>query len=240
MSNTSLGKGKKGSKFWMGTVLEYPELEKDINALIGQDVSWISPLPKENYREYEIKQKGELLGLKPDEIQKLFSFWPSRQPQWDGIAVGNNNQTLFLIEAKAHLKELNSKCMSKNPSSKDKIRCAMKTVHATYYKKADFGLWMEEYYQLANRLTFYHMIKDMIKRQEIKAFDDIKLVLLNFANDFTYNSTDIVTWRDYMSFVFEKMTGFKDTPEGVLELFIDVGKYSDAFKKTDEGKWILK
>ncbi len=222
MSNTSLGKGIKGSKYWMDTCVENAELRKKLNNLVGQELEWICPLPEENFREYELNQLKDLFGMSADEMKTAFSFWPSRQPQWDGIAIGesNNIRTLYIIEAKAHTTEMISTCKA-SPKSVILIEKSLREIHDKYYADADFDMWMYGYYQLANRLTFYHKLKEM----NLFAFDDIKLVLLNFVNDKTYRSTDKDTWEKFMQAAFRNVTKRENPPEGVMELFLDVGDY---------------
>lgn len=73
-SNTSKGRGSKGSKFWMQTLVNLENgnaLSKAIQTednSIG-DIKWLSPLKNDNYGELKTKQ---IPGLgKAD-----FSFWP--------------------------------------------------------------------------------------------------------------------------------------------------------------------
>ena len=241
MSNTSRGKGTKGSKFWMGTVTDFSELKNEANELLGQKVIWYSPLCKDDYIEYQIKQCRDLIAMSPSEIQDAFSFWPSRQPQWDGIAVNESKEyrTLYIIEAKAHIKELNSKCQA-SEKSKKLIIASMKEVHDKHYPNTDFNDWMSRYYQFANRLTFYHKMQDMILDKKIAAFDDVKLVFLNIANDFTYIPTSLHDWEECIETVLLKMTGVSKAPKGVLTLYVDVNKYREFFEKNNDGSWKLK
>ncbi len=223
MSNTSKGKGKKGSKFWMGTCVENPELKETLDRCVGDNLTWISPLATEEYVEYELRQCHELLGLGKEEYKELFSFWPTRgkSPQWDGIATGRE-KTLYLFEAKAHLDEI---CAGK-PSAKgngwDRIVESMTRIHDMYYPSGDFDLWTDRYYQIGNRLTFLHEMQEM----KLNKFDSIKLVFLNFVNDRTNNrSTSLEEWKDYMDSVFLRVMGHKDLPSCVLDIFLDVSEY---------------
>ena len=54
-SNTSKGRGIKGSKYWIQTVVEDQVLQNKLNSLIGEPLVWISPLagPRKTYDEYE-------------------------------------------------------------------------------------------------------------------------------------------------------------------------------------------
>ncbi len=240
MNNLSHGKGEKGSKFWMRSVMEIPDLEKEINAKIGQDVRWIFPKADDNYREYAIKSRQKELELTPDKIKKIFSFWPLRQPQWDGMAIGGegNKKVLYLAEAKAHRRELCSRCRA--VSGHNIINETMYKVYKDNYQAGDFSCWINSYYQMANRLTFYHKLRDMISSNDISVFSDIKLVYLYFVNDFTNILTSEELWKEYMENVFEKMTGKREAPTGLLEVMVDVKKYSYLVDKGQDGSWFLK
>ena len=112
MSNTAKGWGKKGSKFWMQAALHFPELQKELNALIGDEsMIWLSPLAGEagTFDEYKLNQKNLPEELKFERDEHFYDFWPKGQPQWDAIAVSGDKKTLYLVEAKAHTRELNSR-----------------------------------------------------------------------------------------------------------------------------------
>ncbi len=220
MSNTSLGKGKKGSKYWMDVCVETPALKEAIDKALRDNLTWKSPLCSEKYREYELKQREDILGLSRNELKEKFSFWPSRQPQWDGIAVGNHGKRLYIFEAKAHLSELKSNCQA-SPQSELLIDKSMREVHDKYYSNADFSKWKHGYYQMANRLVFLHKLKDM----ELVDYTEIKLVFLNFVGDETYISTGLNDWKAHMKAVFRAMTGNEEPPEDVYSIYIDVGDF---------------
>ena len=166
MSNTSKGPGTKGSKFWMQYLVKTPQLKAELDRQLGDILQWISPLEQENFSEYELRQPQvyEKLGLDAHGAKSLFSFWPSRQPQWDGIAFGMEGRRLYLVEAKAHRAELKSSC-SASEKSWNIIEAAMKdTIEKEGYKPSDEGLklWRDGYYQLANRLTFLSKLQGQL------------------------------------------------------------------------------
>lgn len=216
MSNTSLGRGEKGSKFWMQMIPNTP-LENEFNRLIGDEVRWLCPLEDEEYKEYELREKPICEALGIEEPEKDFAFWPRRQPQWDGIAVSEKSGTLYLVEAKAHLKELESRC-SAGEESKRIILGTMKTVHDTQYPDGEFELWETGYYQLGNRLTFINKMKAL----NLNKYPNVKLVLLNFVNDYTYRSTELADWKEDYKSVFAAMTGAENIPDDVIVMYCDV------------------
>ena len=103
MSNTSIGLAKKGSKYQMQRLTLKENLHY-LNSKIGESLIWISPVKEEEFREYQLNNKkiSKRLDLKED---AFIDFWPSRQSQWDGIAIGESG-TLYLFEAKSHLSEI--------------------------------------------------------------------------------------------------------------------------------------
>ena len=86
MSNTSKGRGVKGSKFWM-QMIPNTGLKEEFDKIIGEELEWLSPLEGEEilYEEYELGAKEMITELGITDVS-IFDFWPKRQPQWDGIA----------------------------------------------------------------------------------------------------------------------------------------------------------
>ena len=220
MSNTAIGRGKKGSKLWIQNVIENEAMRLKLNNMIANnDLIWLSPLSPE-YREYQLNEQYIYthLGLNKEETEKLFSFWPNRQPQWDGIAISQDKATLYLVEAKAHLEELKSKCMAKNENSITKIHTVLKSVMNEHYATGNFDAWLNDYYQLANRLTFLKKLNE----KHFGRIKSVKLVLLNFVNDYTYKPTDKVEWQKHYKEVFKEMIGNEDAPSDVLVINYNV------------------
>ena len=65
MSNTSNGKAVKGSKMQMQRITE-KENQQILNKLFDDELKWLSPCRKDNYREYQLNNPGikKLLGIK--------------------------------------------------------------------------------------------------------------------------------------------------------------------------------
>lgn len=215
-SNLSLGRGEKGSKFWMQMIPD-TLLKQEFDRLLDDRLLWLSPLAEENYREYELREEPVRKALGIPENGGEFDFWPRRQPQWDGIAVSEDTGTLYLVEAKAHLKELESSCTAGEHSRKVIID-TMLDVHDRYYSGGNFSKWLEGYYQLGNRLTFLHKMKEM----KLEKYPDVKLILLNIVRDYTYRPTDLEDWKTHYSDVFQIMTGSERPPSDVLIIYYDV------------------
>ena len=216
MSNTSKGRGTKGSKFWMQVVVENSNLRDELDNQIGESLEWLSPLAgnNEEFLEYKLNQKVMLdkLGITEEEGKNIFSFWPNNQPQWDGLAISKDGETLYLVEAKAHLSELNSKLSATNPTSVKQITNTMREVHKEYFASGNFEAWTDKYYQLANRLTF-------LKKLQLVRFpviNKVKLVLLNFVDDFTNIETQTIEWEAHYKKVFNEMIGTEKAPLEVI------------------------
>lgn len=221
MSNTSKGLAEKGSKFWMQAIVNSKMIDQ-LNAEIGVPLDWLSPLKgeKEEYLEYELKQDYicNAIGLTENEKKSVFSFWPNRQPQWDGIALSKDKTILYLVEAKAHLTELNSKLMASSAQSKELIINSMREVFDSRYSTGTFSLWVNQYYQLANRLTFLHKLGENLNQKKI----EVKLILLNFVDDYTYKPTSADEWNKHYDEVFLQMTGYKNPPQNVSVINLSV------------------
>lgn len=216
MSNTSKGRGEKGSKFWM-QMLVNTKLVEELNQTIDEDIRWLSPLKEQaDYAEYELTQTyiADVTKIPKD----AFDFWPARQPQWDAIGINAEKKLLYLVEAKAHLKELESSSKATSSASKKRIDDAMKSVFAEYYPDGQYAKWHETYYQLGNRLTFLHKINEMKNTGGWKA----KLILLNIADDFTYKPTTVEAWQDHYKAVFADMLGCAEPPADVAVIYYSV------------------
>lgn len=207
-SNTSKGRGKKGSKFWVQTIINSDmkiELERQIG--IGK-INWVSPLAKDNYVEYKLNQDYivELIGIP----KSSYNFWPANQPQWD--AIGMTENTIVLAEGKAHIGELKSSLSARKEESKMLICETMKKVFNECYIRGDFEKWKRNYYQLGNRLTFLNIMNELVKIDGRQ----VKLVLLNIVNDPTHIPTSEVEWENSYSDIFIDMTGSAAPPKDVI------------------------
>jgi hypothetical protein len=91
------------------------------------------------------------------------AFWPQsgNSQNWD--AVGeirvNGQHEWLLVEAKAHLGELKSRCGASNQNSIDKINAALsQTIGSFCDSPAPLENWLSPYYQYANRLAMLHFL----------------------------------------------------------------------------------
>lgn len=214
-SNTSKGRGKKGSKFWMQTLANLDNgcaLSKAIQTednSIG-DIKWLSPLKNDNYGELKTKQ---IPGLEKAD----FSFWPDNGPWWDGAGIDDKG-CILLVEAKGHVAETKTKCSATSEISREKICKSMQEAHDALTASLhiyDENVWSDKYYQLGNRLTF------LVKLRE-QGYN-VKLLLLNIVDDPTHIATSLDAWKRHYDDVFQIMLGRTKCPSNVVMVNFDVG-----------------
>jgi len=170
-------------------------------------LEWLSPT-EENNKFHEHQLNNKIIMEKLDLEKGVWdNFWPGRQPQWDGIILTEN--TVYLIEAKSHLKEFVPRRKSdKNASDKRKrnnemICTALKNVAKTYNSNANNN-WLTKYYQVANRLAFLEKLKELLKNKK-----EVQLIFLNFINDPTWEKEkrvkDEKEWSEKYQKIFKEM-----------------------------------
>ncbi|MBO4808929.1 MAG: hypothetical protein J5537_07785 [Lachnospiraceae bacterium] len=226
MNNSGFDEKIKGSKYWMREMTSRGIYIEKLNSMLGTKLEWISPTKDGSYREFELRGCADIIGLEEGGGKADFSFWPQRQPQWDGIALGHNDKkrVLYLFEAKAHTQELHSYCRTKSEENKRIITELLSCFQGKCYPNASFKCWMNGYYQLANRLLFLNKVKAMKSAK----YSDVKLVLIYFINDTTYISTSEEEWLKSSQKALRNLTGFGVVPKDVIELFVDVQDISKS------------
>jgi hypothetical protein len=169
--------GTKGSLKWIQRLAEHHsglfETELGAKGLLakGDTLTWISPLASDEWAEYRDAAFLDRIGCH-SLAGKLAAFWPSRGPQWDGLARDSSGQ-IFIIEAKAHRQELASSCQAGEASLK-KISAALEQTKAALGANPAAD-WLNGHYQYANRLALLRFLLD----NDVKAH----LVFLYFTND---------------------------------------------------------
>jgi hypothetical protein len=220
-SNTSKGRGRKGSKFWIQTLvnIDYGStLSKAIQSVdssIG-DIKWLSPLKRDNYKELKSKQISSLTNAD-------FSFWPDNGPWWDSVGVDDVG-SIVLVEAKGHIAETKTKCKASSERSLARINKSMEIAHNILTSSPEYGImashsydkevWLKKYYQIGNRLSF------LVKLRQ-QGFN-VKLILLNLVNDSTHISTSLEEWERHYEKVFQILMGTTKCPSNVVVVNFDV------------------
>ena len=140
-------------------------------------VRWLSPLQNEHYHEYSDSLPKEL-GV---DKEALSGFWPKGGPHWDGIAIDETNNSVLMIEAKAHITEMfNTNIQAKAASRQDilyRLEDLSKRLRARCFIKE---YWQGSLYQMANRLAYLEFLNGNVAK---KWRNRIRLVYLVFLND---------------------------------------------------------
>lgn len=182
-----------------------PSLQSFIDKELS--ISWFSPL-KDGYKEY----RNEFLDLFPEwrgKRELLGNHWPRQGPQWDALAEvqGKNGQKgLLLLEAKAHVNEMTSKIKAVDVKSKALIESTLEEVKLTFGSHASMDIWLNRYYQLANRLAYLYILNE-------KLGIPTWLIFCNFVDDDTYKSTDLNKWLKHYQQVWDAMDIRPDSSE---------------------------
>lgn len=130
----------------------------------------------------------ELVGLSflknEPNYNSILTTWKKEWPQsgnsmnWDlvGFTTENETKTWILIEAKAHIGELDQACGAISAESIKKIERVLDTAASNNgIQILVDNLWTKKYYQLANRIY----VLDLLKRSLINA----KLINIYFVGD---------------------------------------------------------
>jgi hypothetical protein len=115
---------------------------------------WRSPLTNDEYAEYRDEDFLKRIG-EEKLIPNLNEFWPTRGPQWDGLA--RCDDTVLLVEAKSHISELFSTCQAEAPESIKRIEDAFAET-AGYLRANRSAPWTLNFYPLANRIAHLYFL----------------------------------------------------------------------------------
>jgi hypothetical protein len=103
----------------------------------------------------------------------LRDFGQSAAPQWDALGISDRSDVL-IVEAKAHIAELNSPPSAAGEKSMRIIQIALDEAALAFGVPAHIK-WNTKFYQLANRLAHLHFLRKL----GVPAW----LVLANFVGD---------------------------------------------------------
>lgn len=174
--------------------------------------TWLSPLKTDEYAEYRDSDFLERLGH-PELTPALKEFWPSRGPQWDGLGRFDDG-TAVLIEAKANIPELKSKCAASQRSRVKIDRALAETARALGATVTP--AWSDEYYQYANRLAHLHFLK----REGVPA----RLLFLYFVGDSDVAGPEFpADWSPAIAGMYHQLGLTKAIP-GLIQAFVPVSK----------------
>ena len=212
--NASLTKEPKGSQLHLRTYVNTysEELNEEIishsPSLVAfisgeQIIDWKSPLEHENYKEYQddfLKHYHEDENSLQVSNQLLREFWPKNGPVWDGIGIvkGTKQKGLILAEAKAHIRETSSKIRATSNQSIFRITETLTDTKKQFGSNTLLTPWLNEYYQLANRLAYLHLLNQKL---QIPTW----LIQVNFIEDKKHISTSKEKWILHYQKVFQRL-----------------------------------
>ena len=167
----------------------------------------------------QVAQFLERLGVSLDS-RPLKDFWPSKGPQWDGLARTSCGR-LLLLEAKANIPELDSTPTGATRDSLEKIEKALAETRKFLKVKSETD-WSQCFYQYANRLAHLYLLKEL---NRLDAF----LIFVYFVGDWTrLPDEDPVSrgaWEGAVSLATKHLgilRSNKWVSENVKDVFIDV------------------
>jgi hypothetical protein len=158
---------------------------KDKINIESDTIEWVSPLKDDEYAEYRDNDFLERLGISELKVP-LNHFWPERGPQWDALGKGSNGE-VFLVEAKANIPELLSRCGAKSPKSRKRIQRRFKETREFLKCKPSID-WTTGFYQYANRIAHLYFLRHLNK---INTY----LIFVYFVDDTTHIPTSIEQWH---------------------------------------------
>lgn len=225
MNRNQYPKGSKGMIQCL--VKEHKHL---LDQRLGAVLRWISPIEKDGFAEYQLNgdKLSNELGLSSNAFN---NFWPTRQPQWDGVAMDDEHKILYLVEAKSRLSEIQSgNYLAEDASENQKLNFSLKekallSIKKHYASGAEDKRWLHTYYQITNRLAFLRKMKELGVFSE--AYYDVKLIFLNFENDSSWEaekkSVPNNGWKKKYDMILENLCISKEQlqNEGVLIIDID-------------------
>lgn len=150
-------------------------LDKKITEIIKREVNvkWKSPIKNDQFAEYRDEDFLKILRIDSKIISPLNEFWPKRGPQWDALGIEENS--VFLVEAKANLPEVVSPPTGAGIESKSKILDSFSEVKEYLNINSTID-WSGTFYQYANRIAHLYFLRVL---NGIDAY----LVNIYFVND---------------------------------------------------------
>jgi len=213
---------KQGSEYWIRKLVnsKIKKVKTSLNECIGRgNIDWLSPLEDDitgTYKEYRLN-RGTIAKDLGFEKRLIKNWWPSGspQPQWDAIGKTENG-TIILVEAKAHIGETRTSCRASD-KSKMKILDSFKLLHKELEAKTDFDevkdIWLNEYYQTANRLLFLQNLNKYLDSDYVNNYfnplkkSKVLLVFLNFVGT-EYKKTSEKEWNEHTDEMIRALLGY--------------------------------
>jgi hypothetical protein len=185
------------------------KLQKDFR------IEWKSPLATDEYAEYRDNDFLEIIEVQKKIKTPLNDFWPRNGPQWD--ALGRNDDSVFLVEAKANIPESVSSPCGACVESMARIIDSLSEVKEYLNIRNEID-WSKTFYQYANRIAHLYYLKVL---NNIKTY----MVFVYFINDKTVDGPiDENEWKGAIQ-VIEEYLGLNKRhklSKYIVDIFIDV------------------
>jgi hypothetical protein len=210
--------GGKGSLKWMQVLTA--SADSPLTARIREELAispdaslqWKSPRADDEHAEY--RDGGFLAAVGLSHLAgELTGFWPSRGPQWDGLAVASDGKVI-LVEAKSHVSELVSSCAA-GSDSRTRIEQSLDKAKRYFRARRDAD-WTTGFYQYANRLAHLYFLR--------KQGVDAHLVFVYFLNDLEMRGPDsIAQWANVLDECYDRLGLKRETGiPGVHSIYVNV------------------
>ncbi len=184
------------------------ELSKIFNKPIN--LEWLSPREDDCYAEYADQDFINRLGIESTITKPLKEFWPNGGANWDGLA--KDKDTVFIMEAKAHISEQMIDSTKASQNSLDLIEKSLAATKEFLNVKSDISWFKENYYQYANRIAHLYYLRELNKI-------DAHLLFIYFLNDKTVTDK-IETKEDWEKAITEVYKSLKLERDNKLSDFI--------------------
>jgi hypothetical protein len=208
----------RGSQRWLQIAVN--ERSTVLNSLlrpaIGLDandnISWLSPLKENGYREFHDNAFLECLKVNLT-AYPLETFWPYSGPRWDGL-VKTSRGDVLLLEAKSHIGEMLSECAA-SAASRPLINASLDAAK-NFFGAGAKSDWTQPFYQYANRLAHLYLLRE---KNGCPAW----LVNIYFVNDNEMKGPNTVNeWRGALEMT-KRVLGLGKSPiPFAVDVFVDV------------------
>lgn len=185
-----------------------------------EQMTWVSPLASEDFKEYRDTAALLRLGVPQPLRSPLKGFWPSRGQVWDGLGVSSGGRPI-LVEAKAHIPETLSGPSRASKKSLELIEASLARARKHYSRRGK-SPWNGPFYQYANRLAFQYFLRSL---------NDIEssLVFVYFTNAVDMDGPATVReWKGAIRLIHASLGIPADLQHyGVYEAFLDARHLTD-------------